>query len=50
VTIGPETTVTARVAADAGVTDGQRVHLRVDPTAVHVFDESGDRVAMGGER
>jgi ABC-type sugar transport system ATPase subunit len=49
ITLGPGTTATVRVPTDAGVRDGQRIGLRVDPAAAHLFDESGDRVPLEDE-
>jgi ABC-type sugar transport system ATPase subunit len=39
-----------RVGADVPVTDGGRVHLRLAPGGIHLFDAAGDRVPVEGER
>ncbi len=44
VRMGPETTATVRVESGSGIADGQRIHVRADPAAVHLFDAEGNRV------
>ncbi len=48
--IGAEATATIRVESGSGISDGQRLHVRVDPAAVHVFDAAGNRIGAHGER
>jgi ABC-type sugar transport system ATPase subunit len=50
VTIGPGTTATVRVSPDAGVADDTRVHLRINPRAVHLFEASGARLPVEAEQ
>jgi ABC-type sugar transport system ATPase subunit len=46
VTVGAGTRATVRVESGSGIRDGQRIHVRVDPTAVHLFDAEGGRLAL----
>jgi len=46
-TIGGTTSATARVEGGSGIADGDRIHLRIDPAAVHLFDAAGDRIELG---
>jgi ABC-type sugar transport system ATPase subunit len=48
VSLGPETTATVRVAPDARVADGTRIHLSINPGAVHLFGADGARLPSGG--
>jgi ABC-type sugar transport system ATPase subunit len=47
VTFAPGTTAIARVDSSSGITDGQRISVRVDPAAVHLFDAEGKRIEAG---
>jgi multiple sugar transport system ATP-binding protein len=47
--IGPGAAAVARIDADTAVTEGERVHLRFVPGAIHLFDAAGDRVPLEGE-
>ncbi len=49
VRIGAEVTAIARVDASSTIVDGQRIHLRADPSAIHLFDAEGNRIPVEGQ-